>query len=226
MRYCFAALLLFALLGCDEQTAPTPSPSTGTKDGIAVAILLDVSPSMTEPVAGLDNKVEAKNKIAKEALISLMRRAEDFDKRNPTKNLQVSIYEFSSGCKQVMRYSKPSVSDAESSITNRSGSGTAIGEAIRQATAALYNGGYKQRHVIVITDGESNTGVDPALVASEMSALSGDKKIPVYLVAFDVSSNIFKPLKDAGWMVVPAANAVELQGALDTIVGENILLER
>jgi hypothetical protein len=47
----------------------------------------------------------------------------------------------------------------------------------------------------------------------------------VYFVAFDIAASRFAPVRDAGGLVLPAANAAELNQTLDALLTGKILVE-
>jgi hypothetical protein len=48
----------------------------------------------------------------------------------------------------------------------------------------------------------------------------------IYFVAFDVDANRFSGVRDAGGVVLSAANAVELNNTLDSLLRGKILVEK
>ena len=48
----------------------------------------------------------------------------------------------------------------------------------------------------------------------------------IYFVAFDVEANRFARVRDAGGLVLSAANATELNTTLDTLLSDKILIEK
>jgi hypothetical protein len=48
----------------------------------------------------------------------------------------------------------------------------------------------------------------------------------IYFVAFDVDARHFDGVREAGGLVLPAANAQELTGTLDMLISGKILVER
>jgi Mg-chelatase subunit ChlD len=101
--------------------------------------------------------------------------------------------------------------------------GTPLGDSIRQASSMLAKSQAPHKHILVVTDGESNAGARPETVLRQMKAAKED--VAVYFVAFDVAARVFNPVKKEGATVVGAADETLLRVELDTIVGKKILLE-
>ena len=218
------------LCGCDDsktvQQASAPPPANVVvRDGIAVAIVVDVSGSMGERVKDTGNTQSPKYLIARRAVKELYKRSQDFSQRNAERVLEVSLYKFDDSPQQMIAFAKPDAAGAERTIDTLDPSGgTGIGRAILQAKTDLDATGLKEKHIVVVTDGENTSGPSPAEVATEMA--KNPAKPSVYMVAFDVNADIFQQVKASGWMVYSASDATELQQALDVIFGENILLEK
>jgi hypothetical protein len=83
------------------------------------------------------------------------------------------------------------------------------------------------RHVVVITDGENTDGPRPeeAMEALRAEALAAGASVSVHFVAFDVGAEVFAPVKARGASVAGAADGVELERQLKSILEEEILLE-
>ncbi|MFI5378414.1 MAG: VWA domain-containing protein [Tepidisphaerales bacterium] len=226
-----------------RTAAPSPSgvaaalqqlraPDGGArKDGIAVAILIDTSGSMKDAVADADGSRKPKIDIARRCVVKVVKQAEGFAKEQPGTPLLLGIYEFSSrnnsSCRKVLPMKAPDVALAESALrTLKADGGTPIGQAIIQAKRDLDAAGLSRTHILVVTDGENTDGFTPGDVVAAIGKLPEAQRPGVYFVAFDVAAAVFKPARDAGAAVLPAANEQQLQTALDELVGGKILLEK
>lgn len=226
------AIGLLLLAGCDDsppmnvQTASAPPPAAvKPRDGIGVAIVVDISGSMSGSVKDGSQKTSPKDVIARRAVHELFVRSQGFCQRNPERVVEVGLFAFDDSVKQIMPFAKPDPAAANGPIDSlRPNGGTAIGAAILSAKQSLDATGLTARHIVVVTDGENTTGPGPAEVAAEMA--KNPQPPAVYMVAFDVNAGVFQQVKSSGWSVYSAADANELQTALDTIFGENILLEK
>jgi hypothetical protein len=207
-------------------------PGVVRRDGTAVAVLVDTSGSMREPVADVDGQRHAKIDIAKRCLLELVGRCVDFARAHPDKPLELGIYEFSArrgaaSCRRVLPLTAPDLAAAESAVQTMQPSGdTPIGDAMIVAKKDLNKAGLARTHILVLTDGENNRGVQPGCVAEAIAGLPEDSRSSVYFVAFDVAASQFSAVRDAGGLVLPASSGTELAQALDYILAGKILAEQ
>ena len=81
-------------------------------------------------------------------------------------------------------------------------------------------------HILIVTDGENTAGFEPGDVMWAVNRLPDEQRPGIYFIAFDVAASVFQPAKDAGALVLPAANEQELRERLDFVMGSKILLEQ
>jgi hypothetical protein len=103
-----------------------------------------------------------------------------------------------------------------------------LGAALETASQAVLKSELPQKHVLLITDGMNTSGPDPAQVLPKLVREAERKGVILFthFVAFDIAARVFEPLKKHGATVVGAANEKELNGQLDFILEEKILLEK
>ncbi len=208
------------------------SPTTGPRtDGVAVAILIDTSGSMSDPVKDADGRQVAKFAIAQRCLSKIAGQLEGAAKEQPGQPLLLGIYEFSargrSSFRKIVPMGKPDARLAQQAMSSvRPDGQTPIGDTMIQAKKDLDATRLSRLHILVITDGENNVGATPENVVSALAKLPEEQRPGVYFVAFDVAAKVFEPVKKAGALVLPATNEKELQEQLDFIVGNKILLEK
>ena len=89
--------------------------------------------------------------------------------------------------------------------------GTAIGDAVVRAQQALDRTGLKNQHILVLTDGENNTGASPEAAAAAIDNLPELLRPSMYVVAFDVKASVFDGVKAKGWQVFSAADGKQLK---------------
>ena len=209
-----------------------PKNAVARKDGVAAAILVDTSGSMADRVADAGGAKSPKIEIARRAVLKLIQQTADFSKAHPEQNVQVGIYEFSgrdneAACRQVVALSAPDPDRARPLLqAMRPNGGTPIGDAIVAVKEKLDASGYRRLHILVVTDGDSNRGYAPAEVVAAISRLPEAYRASVYFIAFDVSAGKFRAVRDAGGLVLPAANEAELQQTLDYVLSGKILAEQ
>ena len=107
------------------------------------------------------------------------------------------------------------------------GGNTPLGNALNAAAQAVLSSPLPRKHVLVITDGISNTGPPPAAVMPRLKqqAEKQNSEVSVHFVAFDVDAKVFDPVKKLGVTVVGAANEQQLNSQLEFILKKKILLE-
>ena len=214
----------------DEQL--TPASAGASKEGIAAAIVIDVSGSMKEEVDGEDGREERKINIARRAardLVEQFARYADDHKQEP---VLLGIYEFSErknqdDCRPVIKMAPPDRARADQALASlRADGGTPIGNAMIFAKRELDATGLTRKHLLVVTDGENTEGFAPDDVATAFNRRPEAERPSLYFVAFDIEASRFNRVKDAGALVLGAANAKELNSRLDALLRGNILLEK
>ena len=209
-----------------------PHNPADRKDGVAAAILIDTSGSMADSVKDAAGASSPKIEIARRAVLKLIRQTADFAKAHPEQGVQVGIYEFSArdheaACREVVPLSSPDPDRAPPLVQAMTPKGfTPIGDAIVTVKQKLDASGFRRLHILVVTDGENNRGYAPADVVAAISRLPEVYRASVYFVAFDVAAVKFRAVRQAGGMVLPAANEAELQQTLDYVLTGKILAEQ
>jgi Ca-activated chloride channel homolog len=214
----------------DQQLRP--EGAVPEKDGLAAAIAIDVSGSMDERVAGLDGRKEKKIAIARRAARDLVDQFARYAADHPDEPVQLAIYEFSrrrgqADCRPVVPMGPPDRARAAAAIDGlEADGGTPIGRAMIIAKLGLDATGLSRRHLLVLTDGENTDGVAPDRVAVAINKRPSIERPSIYFVAFDVAASRFNGVRDAGGLVLGAANATELNSTLDALLRGNILVEK
>jgi Mg-chelatase subunit ChlD len=214
----------------DEQVAPPPGVEA--RDGLAAAIVIDVSGSMREHVAGRNGDRERKIDIAQRAALDLVDQFASYARDHQDEPVQLGVYEFSRrggdpDCRTVVAMGAPDHERAAAAIAKlEADGGTPIGGAMITAKRALDATGLARRHLLVVTDGENTDGIEPERVAAGINKRPDAERPAIYFVAFDVDASRFKGVRDAGGLVLSAANATELNNTLDALLRGNILVEK
>ena len=209
-----------------------PARTVEAKDGLAAAIAIDVSGSMDEEVAGQNGRNEPKIAIARRAALDLVEQFATYARAHPGEPVLVGIYEFSRrrgepDCRPIVPMGPPDRERATGAIARlNADGGTPIGQAMITAKRALDDTGLLRRHLLVVTDGENTDGVGPETVARAIGKRPDAERPSIYFVAFDVEANRFARVRDAGGLILSAANATELNTTLDTLLSDKILIEK
>jgi hypothetical protein len=209
-----------------------PPTAVEAKEGLAAAIAIDVSGSMDEKVAGPDGRKERKIEIARRAALDLVDQFASYARDHADETVRLAIYEFSrrrgdEDCRAVVPMGAPNREAAALAIAKLTADGgTPIGRAMITAKRALDETGLTRRHLLVVTDGENTDGVEPDRVALGIGKRPDPERPAIYFVAFDVDANRFSGVRDAGGLVLSAANAAELNTTLDNLLRGKILVEK
>jgi len=207
-------------------------PVKERRQGTAVAVLVDVSGSMGRPVASGEGRSEPKIEIARASLLRLLRQIDRFTQEHPDRLVHVGIYEFSArprqpSCRCVVPLGPPNLATQEAAIRAMVPDGdTPIGDALLYAKQQLDGSGLSQQHILVITDGENNRGYAPGDVVNVISRLPEARRASVYCIAFDITADRFRAVRDAGGLVLGAMNEGELQQTMDYVLTGKILAEQ
>jgi Mg-chelatase subunit ChlD len=210
----------------------TPDKTVEARDGLAAAILIDVSGSMAASVGGREGRSEPKIDIARRAALDLVNQFAGYAQDHKDEPVQLGLFEFSrrsgeSDCRTILQMAAPNRDQAATALERlRADGGTPIGQAMIVAKRALDDTGLTRRHLLVVTDGENTDGVAPDRVATAIGKRPEAERPSIYFVAFDVEASRFSPVREAGGLVLSAANAKELNDTLDTLLRGKILVEK
>jgi Mg-chelatase subunit ChlD len=191
--------------------------------GAAVAIMIDNSGSMKDAAPG-DRR--PKFEVARDALNEMLASTDSFLVKQSGFPIKVGLYEFSSVVRTLVPlqpYDRSALRQALETMPPPNG-GTAIGDAMDVARAALYQSGIIRKYILVVTDGENTNGRSPRDVARE-TARRSEGAVRMYFVAFDIDARRFAFLRDVRGEVLGAGNGIALRASLDTIYRGKILAE-
>ncbi len=200
-------------------------------DGVAAAVLVDTSGSMRDTVLDADGRPRTKIDVARRRTLDFVRRTERIARERPDRRVVLGVYEFSArphepSCRPVLTAGPPDARGAEPAIARLDADGgTPIGDAIIHATRELHRTGLRSLHLLVVTDGANTNGYAPADVARALAELPEGDRPALYFIAFDVSAEVFGPVRDAGALVLAAGDEAELQRTLEYVLTGKILAE-
>jgi Ca-activated chloride channel homolog len=202
------------------------------KEGLAAAIVIDVSGSMDDRVTGQDGRRERKIDIARRAARDLVEQFAVYADDHRDEPVLLGIYEFSRrddqpDARPIIPMGPPDRSRAEAALAKLDPEGgTPIGQAMVAAKRELDATGLTRRHLLIVSDGENTDGFKPEDVAAAIGRRPEAERPSIYFVAFDIEARRFNRLRDAGGLVLSAANARELNDTLDMLLKGKILLEK
>jgi hypothetical protein len=202
-------------------------------DGVALAIVYDTSGSMAAQVRDGKGQLASKYVIANRALTAIAQRLQGFVTNSATgtpRKVMIGLYVFSDqGAKPALPFGpfNAAALQAWARDFHTPKGGTPLGNAIRTATQATLSSNLSRKHVLVLTDGESNVGPAPAAVLPELKRQAEQKQsgVSFHFIAFDVDAKVFDGVKKLGATVVGAANETQLSTQLEFILEKKILLE-
>jgi hypothetical protein len=169
--------------------------------------------------------------IGNRALEAVVAKIERFATNAGARPVHGGLYIFSGeGAKEVVKFGRFDPAAMRRWLKDYPGptSGTPLGLAVQTAANAVVNSDMAQKHVLVITDGENTVGPDPTQILPQLNRAAERKGAVLFthFVAFDVAARVFAPLKKQGATVVGAGDEKELNGQLEFILEEKILLEK
>jgi len=219
-----STILLLAVLNLTAQTTE-PAKGGANPPALALVILYDGSGSMKDNVPDIHGKPTPKYKIADDAVVAIAKKVEDY---RVAKNINIDaglVYFVDAKVKTgipLQPFAAKGFQEWARNFQSPIG-GTPLGNGIAEANKMLAQSKALKRHILVITDGESNVGDSPEVVIRRLSSKANPDSI--YFVAFDVSAKVFDPVKKLGATVVSAKNELELNNQVDALLGKKILLE-
>jgi Mg-chelatase subunit ChlD len=210
----------------ESKTAVEP------RDGIAAAIVIDVSGSMDDRVTGEDGRRARKIDIARRAARDLVEQFAAYADGHKEEEVLLGIYEFSRrdrqpDCRPIIPMGPADRARADEALAKLDpDGGTPIGQAMITAKQALDATGLSRRHLLVVSDGENTDGYRPDEVAAALAQRPEAERPSVYFVAFDIDARRFNRLRDAGTLVLSAGSGRELHETLDMLLTGKILIEK
>lgn len=211
------------------DAAVTPETTPAERDGLAAAILIDVSGSMKDAAGGGG---PAKIVSARRAALDLVDQFARYAEEHKSVPVVLGLYEFSGrdgqpDCREVIPMGAPDRARAAGAVAAMTADGgTPIGNAMIAGKRALDATGLSRRHLLVVTDGENTNGPGPEEVAAAITRRPASERPSIYVVAFDISASRFDGIRNAGGLVLEAANARALNDTLDSLLRGKILIER
>ncbi len=234
LRFRVKMIRLATILGALAAISAGPTSTLAAGDeGVALAVVYDTSGSMRDNVPDSSGKPAAKYAIANRALESIARRVEAFATNAPAgaaRKVYAGLFVFNgNGARAAIPFGPFDAAAFRAwgrKFSSPSG-GTPLGTAVNAAAQAVLNSDLPRKHVLVITDGESNVGPAPAAVMPGLKRQADQKQtgLAIHFIAFDVDAKVFAGVKKLGATVVSASNEAQLNTQLEYILAKKILLE-
>jgi hypothetical protein len=222
IKYGLAGACAYLLGGCGSSTDETgvgnvyelkSSPDRKIVFGRkSIAIIVDTSGSMRDKIDG-ERKIDS----AKKCLTDILGKYQEHD--NIQHDIEAGLFYFKGSGTIVnpVPISNFDYDALKSEIGNmKAKTNTPLGIALAYAERQLNISGTGKKSIIMLTDGESNSGRNPDEVYKailDANKISSDAT-SLYLIAFNTSKKPFKKLEELGAKVSEAANESELMDIL------------
>lgn len=211
----------------------SPALFAAEEEGVALAIVYDTSGSMNESVSEAGGRAAPKYVIANRALMALANQIQTFATNNAAgspRKIEAGLFVFKGqDAREAIKFGPFDAAAFHKfarSFATPNGN-TPLGNALNTASQRVLKSPLSRKHVLVISDGMSNTGPTPSAVLSQLKAQAAQQQssVAVHFVAFDVDAKEFNSVKKQGATVVSAADEKQLNTQLDYILQHKILLE-
>jgi Mg-chelatase subunit ChlD len=193
--------------------------------GVAVAIVYDTSGSMAEKVPAAGG-AKQKYVIASETLARISTQIDAYAKSG--NKVQAGIVCFPGANAVPFADWNPAMFRKWLTSFNQPTGGTPLGDAVLTASKLVADSPLAKKHVVVLTDGQNNSGISPdegVRQGQEYSRKRSGAAISYYFVAFDTGAAQFNEVKKKGAAVLSAGNEAQLQKGLTNLFTQKILLE-
>ena len=154
------------------EQALVPAQEAEPREGVAAAIVIDVSGSMDDRVTDAAGRRARKIDVARRAARDLVAQFAAYASEHPTETVSLGIFEFSRregrpDCRPIIPMGAPDPSKADEALARLDPEGgTPIGQAMITAKLALDATGLSRRHLLLVSDGENTDGYRPDDVAA------------------------------------------------------------
>jgi Ca-activated chloride channel family protein len=188
------------------------------RHGKDIVLALDASGSMNASGFDVDDELSEGKRLSRFELTKIV--AKDFIKSRLNDNVGVVLYGDFAFIASPITYEKEIVSDMIDYMTQgMAGQNTAIGEAIAMSVRAFEHSKAKSKIIILLSDGEHNSG---AISPKDALAMAKYKNIKIYAIAIgndgEVDSALLQKIaKESGGVFYSAVSAKELKEVYDSI---------
>lgn len=188
------------------------------RDGKDIVLCIDASGSMNSSGFDLDNEVSEGERLSRFEITKII--AKDFIMNRISDNVGVVMYGDFAFIASPITYEKEIVTDMLGYLTQgMAGQNTAIGEAIAMSVRAFKHSRTKSKVIILLTDGEHNSG---SISPKDAIKLAKDSSIKIYTIGMgnrgEADEALLKKIsQDSMGEFFSASNAKELQSVYEKI---------
>jgi len=212
-------VLIFTLL-CIALASPISVDKSNplNRYGKDIVLAIDGSGSMNASGFDVDNILSEGKRLSRFELTKII--ARDFIRSRVSDNVGVVLYGDFAFIASPITYEKEIVSDMLGYLTQgMAGQNTAIGEAIAISVRAFAKSRAKNKIIILLTDGEHNSG---SISPKDALKQAKERGIKIYTIAIGAkgeadSALLQKIAKESGGKYFSALSAKELQKVYETI---------
>lgn len=215
----FLQMLIFVLL-CIAIASPVVIDRSDqlNRNGKDIVLALDASGSMNSSGFDVENEVSEGKRLSRFEITKKI--ASDFIKKRQNDNIGVVLYGDFAFIASPITYEKKILEDMIGYLTHgMAGQNTAIGEAIAMSVRAFRYSKARSKIVILLTDGEHNSG---EISPKEATVLAKDKNIKIYTIGIGDKGEADEALlrriaKESGGDFFSAYSAKELKQVYEKI---------
>lgn len=212
-------VLIFVLL-CIALTSPIIIDKLNplNRHGKDIVLALDASGSMNSSGYDVDDEISEGKRLTRFEITKKL--ASEFIHKRVSDNVGIVLYGDFAFIASPITYEKEIVSDMLSYLTNgMAGQNTAIGEAIAQSVRAFKHSVAKTKVIILLTDGEHNSG---SISPKDAIKLAKDENIKIYTIGLGNKGEadealLMKIALDSGGHFYRAESASKLKKVYDEI---------
>lgn len=188
------------------------------RNGKDIVLAIDGSGSMNSSGFDTEDEVSGGERLSRFEITKII--ATDFIKNRVSDNVGVVLYGDFAFIASPITYEKEILSDMLGYLTNgMAGENTAIGEGIAMSVRAFKHSRAKSKVIILLTDGEHNSG---EISPKEATALAKDENIKIYTIGMgnkgEADEALLKQIaQESGGEFFSATSAKELKSVYEKI---------